>query len=311
MPLSRRTFLKSSAWTAAALSTSLIPYSVAQTERTRASTPTTSTAAIALVDTNVHLFEWPFRRLKYARTAALAEKLRHHGVQQAWAGTFEGLLYKDLGAANARLAEECRREGNGLFIPIGSVNPMWPDWAEDVERCHNVHRMPGIRLHPGYHGYALDHPEFARLLRLATRHGLLVQIALGLEDPRVQHPLIKAPNINPQPLVNLLKDVPDARVQLLNSWQWTRQAPARALLAMPNVTFDIAELEGVGAVGRILDGKHWYYGGEVPLERLLFGSHAPYFPIEATLLRMFESPLSFPQMHAIMETNARRLIARV
>src|SRR5687767_11294853 len=117
MPLSRRMFLQSSAWTAVAASTSSLSNAIAQTERV---------AAIALVDTNVHLFEWPFRRLQYARTAALAEKLRRHGVQQAWAGTFEGLLSKDIAAVNARLADECRREGNGLFIPIGSVNPMWP-----------------------------------------------------------------------------------------------------------------------------------------------------------------------------------------
>jgi predicted TIM-barrel fold metal-dependent hydrolase len=116
--------------------------------------------------------------------------------------------------------------------------------------------------------------------------------------------------VNPEPLITLLKDVSQARVQLLNSWQWTRQPAARALLALPNVTFDIAELEGVGSVGRMLEGKHWYFGGQVPLEKLLFGSHSPYFPVEATLLRMFESPLSLPQMRAIMETNARRLLAR-
>jgi predicted TIM-barrel fold metal-dependent hydrolase len=308
MTLSRRTFLKSTAWKAAALSNASLSNSLAQTEPAGGASTTSRAAAIALIDTNVHLFEWPFRRLKYARTAALAKKLRQHGVRRAWAGTFEGLLAKDIRGANDRLVEECQREGNGLFVPIGSVNPMWPDWEEDLQRCHHVYGMPGIRLHPGYHGYALDHPDFKRLLQLATSRRLLVQIALGLEDPRVQHPLIKAPLINPQPLVSLLKEIPDARVQLLNSWQWTRQVPARPLLSMPNVTFDIAELEGVGSVRRMLEGKHWYYGGQVPLERLLFGSHAPYFPVEATLLRMFESPLSFAQMQAIMETNARRLI---
>ena len=115
--------------------------------------------------------------------------------------------------------------------------------------------MPGIRLHPGYHGYALDAPEFATLLRRATERGLLVQIALEMEDPRVQHPLLKAPTISPAPLVSLLKGLPTARVQLLNSWQWTRQPAARALLAMDNVTHDIAGLEGVGALGRILAGR--------------------------------------------------------
>lgn len=263
-----------------------------------------------LVDSNVHLFDWPFRRLNYSRTAALVEKLRHHGVHEAWAGTFEGLFAKDVGGANARLAEECASEGRGFLVPFGSVNPMWPEWEEDVRRCHEVHRMPGLRLHPGYHGYALNHPNFAQLLRLATERGLLVQIALEMEDTRVQHPAIKAPPVNPAPLVALLKEIPHARVQLLNSWQWTRQAPARALLTMENVTHDIAGLEGVGSVGRMLEGRHWYLTGQAALSRVLFGSNAPYFPVEAMLLRMFESPLTLAQMQAIMEKNARRLLAR-
>jgi predicted TIM-barrel fold metal-dependent hydrolase len=78
---------------------------------------------------------------------------------------------------------------------------------------------------------------------------------------------------------------------------------------MEAVTHDIAGLEGVGAIGRVLEGRHWYFGGRVPIERVLFGSHAPFFPVESTLIRMFESPLTIPQMQTIMETNARRLIA--
>jgi predicted TIM-barrel fold metal-dependent hydrolase len=79
---------------------------------------------------------------------------------------------------------------------------------------------------------------------------------------------------------------------------------------MENVMHDIAGLEAVGALGRMLEGNHWYFGGQIALERVLFGSHAPYFPIEATLLRMFESPLTRAQFQSVMETNARRLLPR-
>ena len=196
-----------------------------------------------------------------------------------------------------------------MLVPIGSVNPTWPDWEEDLRRCHEVHRMAGIRLHPGYHGYTLESSGFARLLQLASERGLLVQIVLEMEDPRVQHPQLKAPTINPAPLVALLPPLPKARVQLLNSWQWARQPAARALLTMGNVTHDIAGLEGVGAIGRVLEGRQGYVGNKVPIERIVFGSHAPFFPLESTLIRMFESRLTLPQMRTIMETNAHRLIA--
>jgi hypothetical protein len=79
---------------------------------------------------------------------------------------------------------------------------------------------------------------------------------------------------------------------------------------MENVSQDIAGLEGVGAIGRVLAGNHWYFAGKVPLERILFGSHAPFLVLETTLLRLIESPLTLPQLHAIMATNARRLLAR-
>src|SRR4051794_2103405 len=58
-----------------------------------------------IIDTNVHLFDWPFRKLKYAQTEALVAKLRKHRIIQAWAGSFEAILQKQLDGANRRLAE--------------------------------------------------------------------------------------------------------------------------------------------------------------------------------------------------------------
>jgi len=113
-----------------------------------------------IIDCNVHLFDWPFRKLKYARTEALAAKLRKHRITKAWAGNFEAVLHTQFDAANRRLAEECRSKGDGMFVPIGSVDPGGPDWEEDLRRCHEQYKMPGVRLYPAYHGYSLDQPAF-------------------------------------------------------------------------------------------------------------------------------------------------------
>src|SRR5262245_35041487 len=55
-----------------------------------------------IIDCNVHLFDWPFRKLKYASTEALAAKLRKHRITKAWAGSFEGVLHSQFDAANRR-----------------------------------------------------------------------------------------------------------------------------------------------------------------------------------------------------------------
>jgi len=47
----------------------------------------------------------------------------------------------------------------------------------------------------------------------------------------------------------------------------------------------------------------------LPLERILFGSHAPFFYFAAAELKLKESALTAAQLRAIRYDNARRLMA--
>lgn len=251
-----------------------------------------------LVDVNVSLGVWPFRRLPNDEPRALSRMLRTRGVEEAWVGSFDGLLHKDLAAVNARLADECKRQKRGFFVPFGCVNPAAPDWEEDLRRCIEEHRMPGIRLHPNYHEYALDHPDFSRLLGLASRHRLIVQLALIMEDERMVHPRLKLNAIDLKPFARALKSI-DVPVVLLNAFRTVNLNAARELAQAGPVYFEMASLEGVAGIERLLE--------QIPLERVLFGSHSPFFYFESALLKLRESVLSTEELRAISSGNARRL----
>src|SRR5207244_3317462 len=167
-----------------------------------------------IIDTNVHLFEWPFRKLKYAGAKALVAKLCRHRITQAWAGSYEGLLHKNIDGVNTRLADECRANGAGILLPFGTVNPALPNWEEDLRRCQEKYRMPGIRLYPSYHNYTLQKPEVARLLEEARKRDLIVQLAVRMEDPRVHLPVTRTPAVDVAELPELLAALPGINVQL-------------------------------------------------------------------------------------------------
>lgn len=253
-----------------------------------------------IVDVNVNLSRWPFRRLPCDQLPKLLDKLQEMNVAQAWVGSFDGLLHKDIGGVNARLAEQCGKHPEGLLVPFGSVNPTLPDWPEDLRRCHEDYHMPGIRLHPNYHGYRLDNPVFAELLRLAELRGLIVQLAVRMEDVRTQHPLMRVPDVDTKPLPDLLAAQPNLRLVILNALRSVHGTALRRLTDAGNVYFEIAMLEGVGGISKLLRS--------VPPGRVLFGSHFPFFHLEAAVLKLRESDLADSHTEAISRKNAGQLL---
>lgn len=256
-----------------------------------------------IVDTNVYLSRWPFRRLPGDEPEALVAKLRQRNVAQAWAGSFDGLLHRDMAGVNIRLAQACRAYGQGMLVPFGSINPKLPDWQEDVRRCREEHKMPGIRLQPNYHGYRLNDPVFAELLKLATARRLIVQLALGMEDERTQSPLVRVPPVDITPLAEVVKLVPGLRLELLNCHSNLGSEGYRPVLAAGDVYTEISMVEGVAGIGRLVQ--------EIPLSRVLFGSYYPFFDFESALLKVQEPGLDAASQKAICEDNARRLMETV
>lgn len=245
-----------------------------------------------VIDTNVSLFHWPFRRLPLDEVKKLRAKFQQLGITEAWAGSFEALLHRDLRGVNERLQKACRNTAE--LIPVGAVNPSLPDWKHDLNLCLGRFSMPGVRLLPGYHSYALDDAIFGELLVAATDLGGFVQVVMAMEDPRTQSPTLQVSSVDPRPLKHWMQKVPNARVQILNCRPSASERQTFA--SIPRLTLDTSRVDGTDGITTLAK--------EIGIDRVLYGSHSPFLIPEAACMRMLETGLTAADVKTIMGENA-------
>jgi uncharacterized protein len=274
------------------------------------------------IDVNITLGQWPMRRVPCDNPQELITKLRAHNVVEAWAGHYDGLFHEDLTSVNNSLAQACisgvplapgvqsSTQGEAPaepvtqqteqlpLIPFGHINPLAANWEAELARCADAHRMPGIRLHPNYHGYTLEDRSFAKLLKAAAERKLIVQLVAIMEDARMMHSLMRVPPTELAPLQKLVPQTPGLKLVLLNSLNTLRGDALFRLVDAGEVYVEISMIEGVGGIETLLK--------DIPAERVLFGSHAPSFYFESAVLKLQESQLS--SARAILHDNAKNLL---
>jgi predicted TIM-barrel fold metal-dependent hydrolase len=94
---------------------------------------------------------------------------------------------------------------------------------------------------------------------------------------------------------------PQARLVVLNADHKQYLDQSGDLAAAGNVCFDLSMVEGVGGAARL--------ARQVSIQRVLLGSHSPLFYFESAALKVQEAGFTEAQARAVLEENARRLLA--
>jgi len=257
-------------------------------------------------DTNCHLGHWPYRAVANADAEGLLRLLDRHGVEQAWAGAFEGLFYRDCGAANRGLLTAIAGREERLR-PWATINPAFPAWEDDLAEALAA-GMVGVRLFPSYHGYQLGDACVRELLDALATSGTrgpghpgpaAVAIYHKFVDERLHHWTCLVPPVDMalEPLVAAHRDQPF----LLCGCALPHAQALAETIRTGNVYFEISRLEGIEGVRQLIE--------TIGLDRVVLGSHAPYFTMEAAHLKLTESGLSEEERRAVLEENPRRLLS--
>jgi len=252
-----------------------------------------------IIDCNANLGNWPFRRIRYNDPAGLLERLGRVGIERAWVTLLDTVMYQNVHAGNAALAELVA--DFPALLPVATINPTWPAWEKDLAECAGPLGFRGVRVNPNYHGWTLRDAVFGELLAAAQDLGLFVEITVRMSDERHHHPLVMVPPVDLAPLPAAAAAHPAVPVVVANANNTQIVGLARAGDLAPNVYFEISHIESVNGVKTVADA--------VGVQRLLFGTHAPYFYPEAAHLKVFvESELSEAEIAAISHQNAQRLL---
>lgn len=252
-----------------------------------------------IIDCNANLGNWPFRRTSYNDPESLLERIGRVGIERAWVTLLDAVMYKNVHAGNAPLAEMVA--DYDALLPVATINPAWPAWEKDLSECAGALGFRGVRVNPNYHGWVLGDAVFGELLTAAGDLGLFVEIAVRMTDERHHHPLVMVPPVDVSALPAAAAAHPTVPIVVANAKNGEAAALASSGDLSANVHFEMSHIESVNGVKTIADA--------VGVGRVLFGTHAPYYYPESAHLKVFtESELSAAEIAAITHENAERLV---
>lgn len=250
------------------------------------------------IDTNCHLGHWPFRRVAHADADGLLRLLDGNCMDGAWVGAFEGLFYRDCGEANRGLRAAIAGHEDRLR-PWATINPAFPAWEDDLREALDT-GMAGVRLFPNYHGYALGDPCVRELLDRVGRDRPAVPVALyhKFVDERLHHWTCLVPPVE-MTLAPLVAAYPDQAFLLCGCSSLMADA-LREPIGAGRVYVETSRIEGVEGIRQLCD--------TIGAERVVLGSHAPYFYMQAAHLKLVESGLSDAERELLLVTNPARMM---
>jgi predicted TIM-barrel fold metal-dependent hydrolase len=260
-----------------------------------------------LIDANSLIGEWPARRLNGspppAREALVEQRVRlmdRLGIRRAAVALLEGVLLKDANVANAELHALIAQRADRLF-PVYTLNPTFPDGAEQLERCRLEHGLaPGrgaVRLHPGFQRYALDDARLGAVLGHLRRLDLPVVLTLQLEDSRLHHPAVQVPDPDPAAVADLVNRWPDVRWILAGGRYREVHEIGTRLWREARAWLDIARVQGpMDGIRALRDA--------IGVRRLLYGSNLPFILAQSPIMELGDARLTASEEADVRYRNA-------
>ncbi len=250
-----------------------------------------------MIDVSVFIGNFPFRRLAVTTPGELREMLKSEKIDCVLVSSIEGIFYEEPQIANEELFAQL---ADKFIMPVAVLNPTLANWQRSLLRCREQYQIRAVKLHPNYHHYNLTDVAARNMIKAVGEAGLPVIVQLRIQDIRSHHPLMQIPDVRVTDVIEVAEVLPEVHI-VLGGIKWAEAtSQAAKIKPLPNLWLDISHIETVDALRRLID----VYG----TERILFGTHTPFFYVRSAIIKLNESQLSAEERERITRRNAEKLL---
>lgn len=258
-----------------------------------------------IIDVNVLLGNWPFRRLPHTDAAEIRKILKESGITKAVVGSVDAVLFRNVQDGNEILYKAICKYRD-FFIPAATVNPSYAGWQKDYKRAIKE-KVAAIRLHPEYQGWNLLDSSSFELFQACSRDSLPVILTAEIEDVRQRHPLDKPVDWTAWQIRQILEKIEGLRILIVNARAERIREVSLTLdeKRRKRVFFDTSGLWGP------LADEISLCIGQVGISQFVFGTHAALKTPEASLIKLRLSEIPEKEKRKIFEENVRALMPKL
>ena len=251
-------------------------------------------------DCNCLVGHWPFRMMRESGIDAIKAKHSETGINLGLVANMNSIFYNDPLEGEAELASML--EGTD-YLHVMTVNPMLPDFEEDIRIATEKYSICAVRIYPGYHQYRLDNnARVERLCSILKERKLPLFISVRMEDERLNY-LLKPFTPEEFGLYEFLRQKPLVKLLLLTIRLHELLTHKEQITAYGNIWYDTSGLKdkpfGIELLCR-----------EMGSGKLVYGSQYPLFSLRSTLYLVERGKLEESAVNKILWNNAQKLLER-
>lgn len=232
-----------------------------------------------IIDVNAQAGFWPIQRLTDRSLPELDRTFDQLGVEQVWLSAIESILFPEPDSHDwalfERLAEFPR------FRPVKTINPLLGNWKKSIAYAVSRFSIAGLKLFPNYHGYALNSETVRELCVVARDQNLPILIQMRVNDERNQPHFLQVHGVPAEQVAELSTSFRENLMIALCAY--ASEVPKLAM-GSANLLVDLSFLDEAESIER--------FAGDIPLDRIVFGSHAPFLHAQSAYMKLTHFKLS-------------------